>query len=297
MAWEATCLLSPILLVLLASGSWAQNRVFLQRAEGETIVVRCHYDPSQRFKEKVWCQKTSAETCEILVSSHSTDAQQSKFSLQDYPDSQFFSVTMTALTVRDSGLYFCGIAENLRRIFILRNIYLKVSKAPAPPTASWRTTALASATSSVTGSPPDNWMWKVIIAGVVVAILLLLGLVVLVILYLRKARRRAQKAENECHHIYEDFPGQQEETTISRKDSPLGPKAFSQQTLSSEDAEIICYASLIHLNHVSPQDSVSSNTQPYLKPSPDPLLSVEYASISRNRLQSSTAPQEVETRN
>ncbi|XP_059137423.1 triggering receptor expressed on myeloid cells 1-like [Peromyscus eremicus] len=75
MAWEATCLLSPILLVLLASG-----------------------------------------------------AQRSKFSIRDYPDSQFFNVTMTALTVRDSGLYICGIAENLKRISILRNIHLEVSK-------------------------------------------------------------------------------------------------------------------------------------------------------------------------
>uniref|UniRef100_A0A8C8UJ49 Ig-like domain-containing protein n=1 Tax=Peromyscus maniculatus bairdii TaxID=230844 RepID=A0A8C8UJ49_PERMB len=90
------------------------------------------------------------KNCKLLVSSLSTDAQQSKFSIWDYPDYQFFTVTMTALTVRDSGPYFCGVAENRRTIFILRNIYLKVSKdcslwsltAPTPPTASWRTTSL-----------------------------------------------------------------------------------------------------------------------------------------------------------
>ncbi|XP_037055826.1 triggering receptor expressed on myeloid cells 1-like isoform X3 [Peromyscus leucopus] len=98
MAWEATCLLSPILLVLLASGSWAHDTVLHHTVEGKTVLVRCQYDPSQRFKEK------------------------------DYPDYQFFTVTMTALTVRDSGPYFCGIAENLTTISVLRNIYLKVSK-------------------------------------------------------------------------------------------------------------------------------------------------------------------------
>uniref|UniRef100_A0A8C8UCU1 Ig-like domain-containing protein n=1 Tax=Peromyscus maniculatus bairdii TaxID=230844 RepID=A0A8C8UCU1_PERMB len=129
MAWEATCLLSPILLVLLASGSWAHDTVLHHTVEGKTVFVRCHYDPSQRFKEKVWCQETPGKTCKILVSTNTTDAQQSKFFLQDYPDYQFFTVTITALTVRDSGPYFCGIAENLTTISVLRNIYLKLSKA------------------------------------------------------------------------------------------------------------------------------------------------------------------------
>ncbi|KAL6078895.1 hypothetical protein STEG23_025465, partial [Scotinomys teguina] len=110
-------------------------------------------------------------------------------------------------------------------------------------------------------SPPDNWMWKVIIAGVTVAILLLLGLVGLVILYLRNARGRAQKVENECHHIYEDFSGQKEETTVTPAPPPpllffqqtsvfFDSQDLHQQTLSNEDSETICYASLIHLNHI-----------------------------------------------
>lgn len=128
-------------------------------------------------------------------------------------------------------------------------------------------------------------MWKVLIAGVVVAILLLLGLAILVVLYLRKARGKAQNVQDKCHPIYEEFSGQKEETT-----------SFNQQVLSNEDTGSICYASLIHLNHVSPQDSIYSNTQPYPKPSPDPLLSVEYASISRNRPgPSKSDAQEVET--
>uniref|UniRef100_A0A8C8W4M1 Ig-like domain-containing protein n=1 Tax=Peromyscus maniculatus bairdii TaxID=230844 RepID=A0A8C8W4M1_PERMB len=139
MAWEATCLLSPILLVLLASGSWAHDTVLHHTVEGKTVFVRCHYDPSQRFKEKVWCQETPGKTCKILVSTNTTDAQQSKFFLQDYPDYQFFTVTITALTVRDSGPYFCGIAENLTTISVLRNIYLKLSKGSPYPASlfSW----------------------------------------------------------------------------------------------------------------------------------------------------------------
>ncbi|CAO2607378.1 Trem-like transcript 4 protein [Lemmus lemmus] len=262
MAWEATHLLSPILLVLLASGSWAQDRELFQTVEGQTFSVKCQYHHSQHFDVKVWCQKISTEHCKVLVSSLNPEAQQPNFSIRDHPDSHFFTVTMTALTVRDSGLYICGIHDNRRIITVLRRFRLVVSR--APPTTSWMKTVLASATNPVIHS----WMWKGTIAAVAVAVLLLLVFVVLVVLYLRNARGGAQKVENKCHNIYEEFP------------------------------EAICYASLIHLNHVSPQDSISSSSQPYQKPLPDPLLSVEYASISRNRLQSSkAAAPEVETRN
>lgn len=190
---------------------------------------------------------------------------------------------MTELKTADSGIYHCGFFEDYTNvIYILKTIRLVVSKVSAPHTTTRMTTALASTHSPVIDSSPDKPMWKVIIAGVVVATLLVLGLVILVVLYLKKPREKAQNVGNKCHHIYEDFSGQKEETTN-----------FNQQVLSSEDTENICYASLIHLNHVSPQDSQYRNTQP----SGDLILSVEYASISRSGLGSSKSnAQEVETR-
>ncbi|KAK7815475.1 hypothetical protein U0070_005587 [Myodes glareolus] len=251
MAWEATYLLSPILLVLLASGYCAEDAELYQKEEGQIFSVKCQYYYSQYVNMmKVWCQQTSTESCKLLVSSLSTNTWWPKFFIRDHPASRYFTVTMIALTVGDSGLYYCGIRDNRGAIGVLRTIRLVVSR--------------------------DNWMWKGTLAGVAVAILLLLVFVVLVVLYLRNARGRAQKVENECH-IYEEFPGQKEETTD-----------VNQQILPIEDTEAISYASLVHLNHVSPQHSISSSSQPYQKPSPDPL-SVEYASISRNRLQPTKA--------
>nr|XP_034377909.1 CMRF35-like molecule 7 [Arvicanthis niloticus] len=289
MAWEAAYLLSAILLLLLASGSWAQDPEVLRTLEGQTVSVKCSYNPSYSLHQKIWCKQMSEDTCQPLVPSVSTGAEKLRFSIQHSYWFNFFTVIMTELKMSDSGIYHCGIAGNSREVTILRSIHLVVSKASTPHTTTRMTTALASTHSPVTGRYyrlPDTWMWKVIVAGVVVAILLLLGLAILVVFYLRNARGKAQNVENKCHPIYEDFSEQREETT-----------SFNQQVPSSEDTGTVCYASLIHLNHVSPQDSIYSNTQPYQKPSPDPLLSVEYASISRNRLRSSNSDaQEAETR-
>ncbi|XP_041911687.1 triggering receptor expressed on myeloid cells 1-like [Arvicola amphibius] len=125
MAWEDTYLLPPILLVLLASGSWAE---LLHTVEGQTTFVKCQYNSNQHSKEKIWCQQTSTERCKVLVSSLSTDTQQPKFSIRDHPDSRFFTVTMTALTVRDSGVYSCEIPGNDRATIILKRIFLAVSE-------------------------------------------------------------------------------------------------------------------------------------------------------------------------
>lgn len=70
----------------------------------------------------------------MIVSSVSTNVQRPNFSIQDPPGSDFFTVTMTALTVRDSGRYFCGIIENDRTIAVLRRFLLVVSRGELPPT-------------------------------------------------------------------------------------------------------------------------------------------------------------------
>lgn len=286
MGQKAMRLIPPILLVLLASGSWAQNTEFLQKLEGDTIMVRCQYKTHQRSKVKSLCRKMSANYCTVLEGGHRT---KSRVSIQDHRESDYFHVTMTELRVKDSGVYYCGIFEN-SHIYILRIIQLEVSKASTRPTTRTigMTTALALATSPVIGSPPGNQKWTFISSGVVVAILLL-GLIVLIVLYLRKAQGRDKKGEKESHHICEDLSDQKE------KKAP----GFYQQIIS-DDTGAIYYASLIHLNHLGPEDSIYVNTHPNsnLKPMPDPLWTVEYASITGKRLSPSTmAARDGEPRN
>ncbi|KAK7815479.1 hypothetical protein U0070_005591 [Myodes glareolus] len=134
MTWEATYLLSPILLVLLASGCCAEDAELYQNVEGQTFSMKCQYYYSQYVNMmKVWCQQTSTESCKVLVSSLSTNSPWPKFTIRDHPASRFFTVTMTALTVRDSGLYYCGIRDNRGIIGVLRTIRLVVSNGELPP--------------------------------------------------------------------------------------------------------------------------------------------------------------------
>lgn len=72
----------------------------------------------------------------MIASSVSKNVQWPKFSIKDTPGSDFFTVTMTALTMGDSGLYFCGIVENDRTVAVLRRFRLVVSRGHSNTTAS-----------------------------------------------------------------------------------------------------------------------------------------------------------------
>ncbi|XP_058409938.1 trem-like transcript 4 protein [Diceros bicornis minor] len=150
MAWEATYLLPPVLLVLLASGSWEQKPEMLHKLEGEMMSVRCPYQPWQGLnKMKIWCRKISVYSCDETVTNFQKVP---RHSIQDYPGSGYFIVTKTELRVEDSGTYWCGISKS-SRILLLRAIHLVVSKgAPGRPQPGPLPSSL-SLTGTVTPSP------------------------------------------------------------------------------------------------------------------------------------------------
>ncbi|XP_060046799.1 uncharacterized protein LOC132538209 [Erinaceus europaeus] len=198
----------------------------------------------------------------------------------DHPTYGYFTVTMTKIRMENSGIYLCGIQNAF-----LRSIYLLVSPASIASTttrSTRRTTAWTSVTNPVTGSLSGNW--KFIAACVVVAALLLgLGLGIL-ILCLKKAQGRAGKGEDESYHVYDNHSSLNVETM--QPDQQMDPV---------EDMGALCYASLTHLNCLDTEDPIYINTYPTSKPTPDLLLSVEYASITAKRPQPSmSAALEVE---
>ncbi|XP_021005686.1 triggering receptor expressed on myeloid cells 1-like isoform X1 [Mus caroli] len=123
MAWEQTYLLSPVLLLLLAKGSWTQDLELLRALEGQTVSVTCWYDTLYHSSEKIWCKQID-DLCYPLFSK---GAEKLRYSIRQSSRLNYFTLTMTKLRMSDSGIYHCGIATKNRLIY-LRTIHLVVSK-------------------------------------------------------------------------------------------------------------------------------------------------------------------------
>ncbi|XP_023577661.1 trem-like transcript 4 protein [Octodon degus] len=145
MAWRGPyLLLSPLLLMLLASGSrvLAVEPEELQAVVGQTLSVRCQYTPQMgAYVRKSWCRQTSVNRCTRLVTTSEPRKaeEEPRHTIWDDPQAGFFIINTTDLREDDSGAYWCGnynASENT--IFILRNITLLVSPAPST-THTWTT--------------------------------------------------------------------------------------------------------------------------------------------------------------
>uniref|UniRef100_A0A8D2GPE7 Triggering receptor expressed on myeloid cells like 4 n=1 Tax=Theropithecus gelada TaxID=9565 RepID=A0A8D2GPE7_THEGE len=147
MAWEGPhLLLPPVLLLLLASGSWVKGAVpeELHKHPGQTLLLQCQYSPKTGpYQSKTWCQQTSPDWCTILVTSSKprTAVQKSRYTIWDEPDAGFFNITMIQLTQNDSGFYWCGIYNTSKKVItVLRDINLVVSPDKMEPRkcGNWR---------------------------------------------------------------------------------------------------------------------------------------------------------------
>ncbi|XP_052048234.1 CMRF35-like molecule 6, partial [Apodemus sylvaticus] len=141
MAWEATYLLSSVLLLPLASGNpfptaagnglspmnyvsplyWANGPEMFRTLEGKTVSVECSYDPRYNSSGKIWCKRKSEGICQSPVWSDSTGAKKLRFSIQHSSGFNSFTVTMTELKMSDSGTYHCGILGNSGNFTSLRS--------------------------------------------------------------------------------------------------------------------------------------------------------------------------------
>ncbi|XP_012874720.1 PREDICTED: trem-like transcript 4 protein [Dipodomys ordii] len=132
MAWGCPLqLLYPVLMVLLASGSWdAVEEV--HEVVGQTLSVRCWYPAvSGPYAAKTWCRRTGIEHgCNRMVTTSRprTAAEVSRFTIWDDPGAGFFIVTVAQLREEDSGVYSCGSYNPFSdEVTAFRNISLVVA--------------------------------------------------------------------------------------------------------------------------------------------------------------------------
>ncbi|XDV16712.1 hypothetical protein PO909_016302, partial [Leuciscus waleckii] len=84
----------------------------VSRVTGEHLNITCHYNSDLKNKIKFFCKGSDPSLCEtsaIKVSSETNS--NGRFSLRDDESAGVFTVTITDLTLKDSGIYWCGAGE------------------------------------------------------------------------------------------------------------------------------------------------------------------------------------------
>uniref|UniRef100_A0A8C3XNH3 Ig-like domain-containing protein n=1 Tax=Chelydra serpentina TaxID=8475 RepID=A0A8C3XNH3_CHESE len=104
----------------------------VRKVQGGALTTVCHYNEhnySQR--EKFWCKERSDLECHTLVLSspaagrNSLNPPNARVNLKD-SGTGWISVSMAELQVEDSGIYWCGVSDDLK-IIQLKKIKLAVS--------------------------------------------------------------------------------------------------------------------------------------------------------------------------
>uniref|UniRef100_A0A096M9R2 Ig-like domain-containing protein n=1 Tax=Poecilia formosa TaxID=48698 RepID=A0A096M9R2_POEFO len=84
----------------------------IQGNEDGSVTISCPYDSQSVNKLKFFCRGNRPSTClqQAVITSSST--QDGRFRLSDDRKSGIFTVTISSLTLKDSGSYLCGVQRN-----------------------------------------------------------------------------------------------------------------------------------------------------------------------------------------
>ncbi|XP_063066320.1 CMRF35-like molecule 1 [Engraulis encrasicolus] len=140
---------------------------------GGSADIRCPYDAGYETYSKYLCRGACSygyKDKPVETEEGKSGAVRGRFSLHDNTASRIFTVSITGLTAKDAGKYWCGIKTG----FWVKDIYIEVNLGITPPVI---TTPLTSGiTSPVTTTPLTSGVLAGIIAGLGVAMLMGAGL-------------------------------------------------------------------------------------------------------------------------
>ncbi|XP_015197590.1 CMRF35-like molecule 5 isoform X2 [Lepisosteus oculatus] len=219
MQWEMRATVSTVcLLTVLGCVMSAERRV--SGSEGGSVEIECNYPDGYQYKKKYWCRHPCGNK-DVLIKTGKTDTVVSvgRFSLYDNVSFRTFTVTMSRLTLQDTGVYYCGLEQwGTDR---LSEIHLRVRKHTQAMTVSTlstsmpvtvlmditKTAAMDSSTQSAGGSnatslvPGDqinqDSKGQFIVLGVSLAVVVCIFVLAAVVLYIRRpGKTLAPLAEN-----------------------------------------------------------------------------------------------------
>nr|XP_015197591.1 PREDICTED: CMRF35-like molecule 5 isoform X3 [Lepisosteus oculatus] len=111
MQWEMRATVSTVcLLTVLGCVMSAERRV--SGSEGGSVEIECNYPDGYQYKKKYWCRHPCGNK-DVLIKTGKTDTVVSvgRFSLYDNVSFRTFTVTMSRLTLQDTGVYYCGLEQ------------------------------------------------------------------------------------------------------------------------------------------------------------------------------------------
>ncbi|XP_027873507.1 CMRF35-like molecule 3 [Xiphophorus couchianus] len=83
-----------------------------QSIEEGSVTISCPYDSQSVNKLKFLCRGNRPSTCRQQAVITSSNTQNGRFRLSDDRKSRIFTVTISSLTLKDSGSYLCGVQRN-----------------------------------------------------------------------------------------------------------------------------------------------------------------------------------------
>ncbi|XP_032418155.1 polymeric immunoglobulin receptor-like [Xiphophorus hellerii] len=83
-----------------------------QSIEEGSVTISCPYDSESVDKLKFFCRGNRPSTCRQQAVITSNNTQNGRFRLSDDRKSRIFTVTISSLTLKDSGSYLCGVQRN-----------------------------------------------------------------------------------------------------------------------------------------------------------------------------------------
>ncbi|KAL1006427.1 hypothetical protein UPYG_G00072220 [Umbra pygmaea] len=157
------------------------NPTLVQGTSPGPVRVRCPYEPQHKDNEKYVCIGSRPSTClqQALITSRQTKPE--GIFLHDNKAAGVFTVTITGLTKKDSGMYMCGIRID-RGLDVYSLVSLEIN-AETEQTTSFPSTTNFVTTVTPSTSPGTSMLTQVTVisVSVIVAVLVLLFVFIIII--------------------------------------------------------------------------------------------------------------------
>ncbi|KAM6237247.1 triggering receptor expressed on myeloid cells 2-like [Porphyrio hochstetteri] len=187
-----------IFLVFLSESCAAENITMVYGMEGDTISVKCTYNPlQQRWREKSWCKQIDETKCQHVVSARRfwlpfLKNRNGTTSISDNVHEGVLTVTMKRLKKQDAGLYQCksdflGETNTLRRVQVEVLTAVLETQMPEEPSAAVR---------SISSIPPEADFIVFYIAAGILVTKFMVAVLMFIIASNKKNREREQNHPN-----------------------------------------------------------------------------------------------------